>query len=208
MRAKPVEIRQELPAAAIAALLWFVCFYLSWANFWIKISLSAATLAAISMWLQRPLRPAIGLNGKALVEGIVSAGILYGIFWVGRRISLWALPFASNQIGAIYGKGEATPTWIVFLLLLLVTGPCEEIFWRGYLQRNLMKRLGDRKGWAAATAMYAGVHIWSFNFMLIGAAAVAGAFWGLHYWHSRRLAPVIVSHAVWSSFIFAILPLR
>ncbi|MBF0529430.1 MAG: CPBP family intramembrane metalloprotease, partial [Deltaproteobacteria bacterium] len=76
-----------------------------------------------------------------------------------------------------------------------------------FLQDQLISRFGGFKGWLLATACYAGVHIWSFNFMLIGAAGVAGAFWGLVYWRLGRLAPVIISHALWSTFIFAVLPI-
>jgi membrane protease YdiL (CAAX protease family) len=42
--------------------------------------------------------------------------------------------------------------------------------------------------------------------MLTGAAAVAGAFWGAMYWFTDDLSPVIVSHAIWSTFIFAVMP--
>jgi hypothetical protein len=96
----------------------------------------------------------------------------------------------------------------IALLLFWVTGPSEEIFWRGYLQRSLMERYGRWPGWAAATAIYAGVHIWSFNFMLVGAAAVAGAFWGAMYARIGRLVPVIISHSIWSTVIFAVAPIR
>jgi len=43
--------------------------------------------------------------------------------------------------------------------------------------------------------------------MLIGAAAVAGAFWGAMYWRFKNLAMVIISHSIWSAVIFAVLPL-
>ena len=69
-----------------------------------------------------------------------------------------------------------------------------------------MQRYGDLRGWVIATVLYAAVHISSFNFMLIGAAAVAGAFWGLMYLRWKRLAPVIASHSLWSAFIFAVVP--
>ena len=95
----------------------------------------------------------------------------------------------------------------IVLLLFFVTGPCEEIYWRGYLQRNLMERFGNGPGWALGTVIYAAVHIWSFNFMLIGAAAVAGAFWGALYWRLKSLAPIIISHSVWSTVIFAVFPI-
>ncbi len=192
--------------AALAAGLWFVAFYLSWSVFWIKIAASAALLAGLSLLLQPPGgRPRIGPGDIGL--GILLALALWGIFWAGKQVSTWVLPFAGSQIGAIYGKGEGFSRTAIFLLLLLITGPCEEIYWRGFLQRRLMAAHGGPKGWLMATAVYAGVHIWSFNFMLIGAAAVAGAFWGFFYWRLGRLAPVIVSHSLWSAFIFAVVPI-
>jgi len=139
--------------------------------------------------------------------GLFSAIALYFIFWAGKEISSMIFPFAEQQIGSIYGKGDDTSNLIIFPLLFLVTGPCEEIFWRGFLQEKLMVRYGGMKGWLLAALFYASVHIWSFNFMLIGAAAVAGAFWGEMYWRYRNIAPVIVSHSLWSAFIFAVIPL-
>jgi hypothetical protein len=144
---------------------------------------------------------------RDIVLGVVSAAALWFIFWTGKAISTQLFPFAQHQIGAIYGKGEGFSRIAVFFLLLLVTGPSEEIYWRGFLQKNLMQRHGNLKGWMLATAIYAGVHIWSLNFMLIGAAAVAGAFWGLLYWRWGRLAPVIVSHALWSAVVFSVIPI-
>jgi len=70
-----------------------------------------------------------------------------------------------------------------------------------------MERFGGAGGFCITVALYAAVHIWSFNFMLIGAAAVAGAFWGAMYWRLGNLVPVIISHSLWSAFIFAVIPL-
>ncbi|MGD8366099.1 MAG: CPBP family glutamic-type intramembrane protease [Desulfobacterales bacterium] len=191
--------------AILAAALWFATFYLGFSNFWIKITVSASVLAGVSLVLEPPLgRPSIRF-GDVLI-GVAAAVVLWGIFWLGKQISTAVFPFAGGQIGAIYDKGEGFSRWGVFFLLLLVTGPCEEIYWRGYLQKQLMARHGKAKGFLLATAIYAGVHIWSFNFMLVGAAAVAGAFWGALYWRFRRLTPVIVSHALWSSFVFSVIP--
>jgi len=140
--------------------------------------------------------------------GLAAAAALYGIFALGRVLSLQLFGFAGVQISEIYHKGAGTPTWIIFLLLFLVTGPSEEIFWRGFLQKGLQERLGAPKGYILATALYAGVHISSLNFMLIGAAATAGAFWGLFYWRTKNLAATILSHSLWSAFIFTVMPLN
>jgi membrane protease YdiL (CAAX protease family) len=193
--------------AGLAALLWFATFYLTFSIFWIKISFSAATLALLAFRLQPPpfrdLKPGL----RDMILGVVSAALLWGVFWCGKHAATLIFPFADGQIGAIYGKGEGFSRWGVFFLLLLVTGPAEEIYWRGFLQRNLMDRYGGVRGWLAATAAYALVHISSLNFMLIGAAAVAGAFWGLCYWRWGRLAPVIISHSLWSAFVFSVIPI-
>jgi membrane protease YdiL (CAAX protease family) len=63
-------------------------------------------------------------------------------------------------------------------------------------------------GYVVATLIYGGVHIFSGNPMLILAALVAGAFWGAMYAWKHDLAALIVSHSVWSAFIFAVLPIR
>lgn len=196
-----------LGTVLLAAFLWFVTFYVSWAVFWVKISFSAAILAGISLWLTPPEKIHFRINVKSILIGLTSAAALYGLFWVGKTLSSEVFSFAPNQIGAIYGKGDGTPLWIIFLLLFFVTGPCEEIYWRGYLQRHLMHRFGNWQGWLLATVVYAGVHIWSFNFMLIGAAGVAGAFWGGLYWRLKNLTPVIISHSIWSAVIFTLFPI-
>jgi hypothetical protein len=192
----------------LAAVLWFVTFALSWASFWVKIALSASLLAGLSLLLQPVRREEFRIDPAAVLIGLASAAVLYFVFWAGRGVSMALFDFAGREIGGIYHKREGTPLWTIAVLLFCVTGPSEEIFWRGYLQRSLMQRYGRWPGWAIATAVYAGVHVWSLNFMLVGAAAVAGAFWGAMYAHLGRLSPVILSHAVWSTVIFAVFPMR
>jgi len=191
----------------LATVLWFVTFHLTWATFWLKISFSAAILAILSFWLQPNRKEDLKFNLNAFILGLLSASVLYLIFWVGKKVSTDLFAFAGPQIGGIYDKGAGTPMWRIALLLFFITGPAEELYWRGYLQRNLMVRFGQWQGWFIATTIYAGVHIWSFNFMLIGAAAVAGAFWGAMYWRLKNLAPVIISHSIWSMVIFAVFPM-
>ena len=196
-----------LVTVILANVLWFATFYLTFSTFWIKIAVSASSLAVLSWWIRPIKRDRLRFDTTALLIGLVSAVILYLIFWAGKEISTALFPFAERQIGGVYGKGAGTPLWIVLPLLLFVTGPCEELYWRGFLQDRLMERFGGLSGWLFTTVIYAAVHLWSFNFMLIGAAAVAGAFWGAMYWRFGNLLPVIVSHSLWSAVIFAVMPL-
>ena len=195
-------------AVALAFVLWFFSFSMEILNFWIKITLSASILGGIAVWAGALRANTLPFDTRGVLLGLAGAVLLYLVFLTGNFVSEFLFPFASRQVGSIYGKGHGFSTTAIFFLLLFVTGPCEEIFWRGYLQNGLMERFGRWKGWLLATAVYTGIHACSLNFMLVGAAAVGGAFWGLMYLKYRRLDALIVCHSVWSACIFAVVPIR
>ncbi len=192
----------------VATVLWFVAFFVPLGNFWLKISLSALCLAVLAVLFDGWPLPLKKLTGRAILWGISSALCLYGIFIAGNALSKIIFPFAAHQVGAIYAKGGDTPRWVIALLLFFITSPCEEIFWRGFLQRRLSRRLGGFAGWITAAVLYAAVHIASLNFMLVGAAGIAGLFWGFLYWRLKSLWPVVISHAVWTCLAFVALPIH
>ena len=192
-------------AIALAFCCWAFTFGLAWGNFWVKIGLSVIVICLYSLWWQRP---SIRFSIRSVVIGVISAALLYGIFYLGNAWAPYFVPGASSQVGGIYALGKGTSRLLLFLLLCFVTGPGEEIFWRGCLQDNLMKRFGNAGGFALGTLVYAGVHVFSMNFVLVMAALVAGAFWGALYLWKRDLGMVIVSHSLWSAFIFAAFPIH
>ncbi len=118
----------------------------------------------------------------------------------------WILPFAADQVDAIYQIKSGLHPFIIGSLLVLIIGPAEEIFWRGFVQRRLTRRYGWVAGLLAGIAVYTLVHIWSFNLMLIGAAAICGTFWGLLFMITGNLWPCIISHALWDVVIFLLFP--
>lgn len=192
-------------AVFLAAGLWAFTFGLPWGNFWIKIGLSVALLCAYTFAFQKPkISPSL----ISVLIGLVSAALLYGVFYLGYVLSPYIVPGAAAQVGGIYGMGADCDPRLIFGLLLLITGPGEEIFWRGFLQENLMAKFGNKAGYLLATLIYGSIHIFSMNFMLTMAAYVAGAFWGAQYLWRRDLAALIVSHSVWSAVIFAVFPLH
>jgi len=120
-----------------------VChIYLTFSTFWIKITISASSLAALSWWIRPIRKERFHIDARALFFGFISAVALYLIFWAGKEISSVIFPFAERQIGGVYGKGEGVPMWTIFLLLFFITGPCEELYWRGFLQDRLMELSG------------------------------------------------------------------
>ena len=195
-------------SVGVAAVFWFFAFFVPWGNFWIKISSAAVILAVLAVIFGGWPLPLKDLTGRALLWGVLSALCLYGIFMLGNAVSKAVFPFAAKQVGGIYAKGDGTPGWVIGLVLFFITSPSEEIFWRGFLQKKLMQRFGEPQGWILAAVIYAGVHISSLNFMLIGAAGVAGLFWGLLYWRLGTLWPVVISHAIWTCLAFAVAPIQ
>ena len=189
----------------LAGLCWAFTFALPWGNFWLKIGVSVILVCLYSL---RWERPSLNPRPTSVAAGILAAAVLYGIFFVGNAIAPYIVPGAQGQVGGIYALGSGTERALIFLLLCFVTGPGEEIFWRGFLQGRLMDRWGPGRGFVLTTLIYGGVHVFSLNLMLILAALVAGAFWGGLYLWRRDLTLVIVSHSLWSAFIFAVAPIR
>ncbi len=192
-------------AIVLACLGWFFTFGVAWGNFWVKIGVAVVLVCAYSFIWQRPR---VRVRPSSIAVGVASAALLYAVFWLGNAVAPSVVPGAHAQVGGIYGMGDSSSRAWIFLLLLFVTGPGEEIFWRGFLQQRLEDRLGSGAGYVVATLVYGGVHVFSRNPMLVLAALVAGAFWGAMYWWRRDLAALIVSHSLWSAVIFAVFPIR
>lgn len=192
-------------AVLLPAVCWAITFGWSGGNFWLKIGASVLLVLAYSLFWQRPK---IAWRPSSVLLGAVSAVLLYILFFIGNSLAPYFLPGAPEQVAGIYSLGEGSNRALVFLLLLFITGPGEEIFWRGFLQAQLMNRAGPFRGFLLATAVYAGVHVFSGNPVLVLAALSAGAFWGALFLWKRDLLAQIVSHALWSAFIFAVFPIH
>ena len=203
--------RKPLIAILVAALLWFWMFS-PWTtgltNFWYTMTFSAVALTSLAL-LDGGIRcQPSGRWWQQLLGGIVLAALLWGCFWVGDKVSSWLLPFARTQVDGVYAMKTGLAPWLIAVLLLTVIGPAEELFWRGYVQERLSRRLGTFTAFAVTTAVYTLIHIWSLNFMLIMAALVAGVVWGFLYWLRPQWLPaLVISHALWDALVFVILPI-
>lgn len=193
----------------LAALLWFVMFS-PWTaphvNFWLMMTLSGISLTAYAFW--QGGRPLLTFTWRQVVIGVALAVVLWGVFWVGDKVSQWMFGFARPQVDAIYSiKGGTSPALIAVLLLLII-GPAEELFWRGFVQKKMTARWGANTGFVVATLCYTLIHIWSMNFMLVMAALACGVIWGgLYRLRPEWLPALIVSHALWDAAAFVVFPL-
>jgi membrane protease YdiL (CAAX protease family) len=90
--------------------------------------------------------------------------------------------------------------------MLLIIGPGEELFWRGFVQRRLEIKKGKKSGLVLATALYTVVHIFTGNIILLIAALTCGIFWGWLYQKYRSMIINMISHSLWDVMVFIILP--
>ena len=194
----------------IAAFLWFLMFS-PWTkdyfNFWIAMAISATILITISLTQRKSILNQFNFNWKAIAFGLLSAVVLWMVFYLGDFFSKMLFDFARPQVDSIYAMKEGQNKILLILGLLFIIGPAEEIFWRGYVQDRLIGKYGEWTAFIITTLIYALVHIWSFNFMLVMAALICGIFWGLMYRYSKNLVPLVISHAVWDVAVFILFPI-
>ncbi len=204
-------------SVCLAALLWFVMFS-PWTapllNFWWAMTTSACILIALSTLAQRRdggssvLSQFTIFNFKEVLLGIGIAVVLWFVFFVGDKASQWMFDFARPQVNLIYDMKTGNQPWLIALLLLFIIGPAEEIFWRGYIQRQLSQRWSPNVGFLVTTAIYTAVHLPSGNFMLVMAAMVCGVAWGgLYRLMPQHFPAIVLSHALWDAAAFVWFPL-
>lgn len=199
-------------AAALmaAAALWFIMFS-PWTaphvNFWAAMSCSAAILMTLATCFCPGIWRSVRPEWKDLACGILIAAVLWGVFWLGDKVSSFLFGFARPQVDMIYGIKGGTSPWLLSALLLLLIGPAEELFWRGYVQNTLSSKWNPDTGAALTLAAYTLVHVPSMNFMLVMASLTAGAVWGLLYrFFPERLWALVISHALWDAAVFVWFP--
>ena len=191
----------------LAAVFWYAPFSMKLLHFWLSMCIAVSTLTALAVRFDGfPVRRA-DWRLRSVISGVFAAAALYSIFWLGNSFSQILFSFAKPQVSSIYGIRTQGETLLIGLILFFITSPGEEIFWRGFVQRRLVRRFGRKRGWLLASAVYAAVHIASGNFMLTMAALTAGLFWGWLYLQEHNLVPCIVSHSVWTVTIFILLPI-
>jgi len=197
----------------LAVAFWIEMFVLKNYSFWIEMTIAAGFLALVSAYINHLCGPEINyrlyyFKFSYLFIGIISAAVLYLIFFSGDKVSVMIFNFANEQVTGIYGNKTLLEPSIIGLLLFFVIGPSEEIFWRGFVQDALAQKLGENAGWLIGALIYGCIHFVAWNFMLFSAALICGLFWGYIFKRYKSLWPGIISHALWDVTIFILLPVR
>jgi membrane protease YdiL (CAAX protease family) len=173
--------------------------------FWQRMTLTGLSLGSLALGAEPELRRT-RIGPKEVALGLASSAVLYVGFQIGDRLARRILPKGSTEIDQIYDLQYLGSPVELAARLALIIGPAEELFWRGLVQARLMRYYGKVPGYVLGTAAYGGAHIVTGNVTLIGAAAVAGAFWGGLAAAGVPMGALIVSHITWDVFIFLIAP--
>ncbi|MDO4736764.1 MAG: type II CAAX endopeptidase family protein [Bacteroidia bacterium] len=204
-------MRKVIFTIIVAAVLWTIMFCpltAGYVNFWWMMTFSALTLSALATCFQPQWIKNLQFNSANLFYGVLIAVALWGVFWIGDKISSMLFNFARGQVDLIYGMKEGESAWLLTVLMLFIIGPAEEIFWRGYVQKRLSEHYSPNKGFIITTIIYAAVHLGACNFMLFAAAGVAGLVWGIIYrFYPDKLLALIISHTLWDVAVFIWFPI-
>jgi membrane protease YdiL (CAAX protease family) len=192
----------------LAAALWGIAFRFGPFDFWAETTVAVLLIGAYAVYNAKDeLRGLFSYRSGMTMAGVAGAVLLYVVFVIGSWASRQILPFAAEQIASIYEVRGTAPTWLVATVLAAIIAPCEEVFWRGYVQGTLAFNLGDVRGWLIMAALYALVHLWAWNLMLIASAFICGLFWGYLFYRFKSLIPCIISHAIWDLAVFIYYPI-
>jgi membrane protease YdiL (CAAX protease family) len=175
-----------------------------------RLALPYVALAAIGAWrLRRDEAWRASLRFRA---GDPTIGILLGLFLV---LAAWVLgkvllPLEALQhawvlrIFLMVGD-TSTPLTLFWLILLAVA---EELVWRGWVQSELSRAFGPRRGWALGALFYAAAYLPTlvtladaaagYNPLLVLASLGCGLCWAFSRERTGRLLPSIFSHAAFS----------
>jgi membrane protease YdiL (CAAX protease family) len=174
-------------------------------QFWQRMTATGLSLGTIALAAQPELRRT-RIRPRDVAVGLGVAAGLYGVFAVGDRMARRIMPNGSREIEELYALRDLLPAAQIAARLAFIIAPAEELFWRGFVQRRLQRRLGTWPGAAAASAAYGGAHMVTGNLTLLGAATVAGSVWGGLYAAGVPMGALVVSHVAWDLWTFLVAP--
>ncbi|HSA94455.1 MAG TPA: type II CAAX endopeptidase family protein [Acidobacteriota bacterium] len=208
------DVRLVGGIGALAAILFIALFRfrrIGPVDFWTWLAANIVIVTGLAFVADKGYRARLredlrsGLIMKVTI-GLASAGALYAVFAAGRAAALLIFPFAASGIRQVYALKAGASVLRIALLLGLVIGPGEELFWRGFLQEKAGGTTRPGIGFALTVMLYTAVHLASGNMMLVIAAGVCAVFWGWLYFAFRSPVMNIVSHTLWDLLVFVFLP--
>jgi uncharacterized protein len=160
----------------------------------------------------------LGLYGFLVIRGLKNCGIDFRAKWRDLKIGLRELAFympiaipLGVALGFLHFHRVGLPWW--FLLAWLYTAVFiaipEEIFFRGWMQNLVERRIGRVPGLIVTSLIFGLSHFNKravhFNWQYVLMATIAGIFYGRAWRAERRVAASAITHAsvdtLWSIWL-------
>jgi membrane protease YdiL (CAAX protease family) len=132
----------------------------------------------------------------AVITGVAAFGAFLASYLVARH-----LPLIGPAVDGVLAAADAGSTAVI-LLVALVNGAGEELFFRGALHAALE----PHRPAIATTIVYAAVTAATGNVALVIAAAVMGVLFTIERLSTRGVLAPMVTHLTWSTLMVLALP--
>lgn len=135
-----------------------------------------------------PIGLGVGIAAQYLIVPLVYVPLRLLVHFNAEDISKPARDITDRASG---------PVGVILLVLIVGIGApiVEEIFFRGLLQRSLIRKVGPAWGIGLTAVIFGAVH---FEPLQFPALALAGAAFGILAYRSGRLGPSIVAHMLFN----------
>lgn len=167
------------------------------------LALLVAATWIVGAMLSGPIRirppPPAGVRTVALPAVAVGVGafvVFLVAHVVGRR-----LPIVSDALDSVLATADAGPMMLI-LVVALVNGVAEELFFRGAIHAALE----PRRPALTSTIVYVAATAATGNVALVAAAVVIGSILSLERLSTRSVLAPMITHVTWSTLVLLVLP--
>jgi uncharacterized protein len=147
-----------------------------------------------------PFQPDRDIAWRTFVGPVVGGVAAFGAFLAAYLVARH-LPLIGAALNGVMATADAVPIGFV-LLVALVNGAGEELFFRGALHAALE----SHRPAIATTTVYVVVTAATGNIALVIAAAVVGTLFSLERLSTRGVVAPMVTHLTWSTLMVLALP--
>ncbi len=179
------------------------------------VTCALAIAGAIRAWRDGELREWLLPKSGDFTRGFVAGGFLFGCAYLFTR---FVIPEASPRVGWLartylqIGDPTALREKVFYVsAFICIIAIAEEVLWRGLVTTLFAEMLGSRRAWIFSALLYSLVHLptmWmladpkaGLNPLVVFAALGCGLVWGAVTRWTGRLAPAIISHALFDWFV-------
>jgi membrane protease YdiL (CAAX protease family) len=155
-----------------------------------------------------PLRELIGGRWKSLNAVLVDVAVAaaFWVVWTLAAIGLNYVVGPSHKESPRFLNPQGAVEIVLWVLMSVTAGFCEEVIYRGYLQKQMLSLTGSAAQAVFVQAVLFGAGHWYQGGKHVLIIMVLGALFGIFAYWRKSLRPGMISHA-WTD-ILNVIPIR